>query len=116
MSGADAVDPDALDADALFHLATPGEWAAAQAAGEIRPLSLDTEGFVHCSWGRQVAGTVTKHFAGVEPLLALRLDPEGLGEAEVVEEDSYGSGQAFPHAYGPIPVEAVVEVEVIRVR
>ena len=107
-------DPAALDADALFHLATPEEWAAAQDQGEIRPPSLDTEGFVHCSWGSQVAGAVAKHFDGVTELVALRLDPDSLGEVDLVEEDSYDSGQAFPHAYGPIPVAAVVEVTRLR--
>jgi glutathione S-transferase len=97
-----------LDAGALFHLASGEEWAAYQESGTIAPDSLDTEGFVHCSWGRQVAGTVEKHFAGRTDLVALRLDPEAV-EAPLLEEDSYGSGQAFPHVHGPIPVVAVVE-------
>jgi uncharacterized protein (DUF952 family) len=108
------VDPADLDPEALFHLATSGEWAAAQAAGGLRPASLDTEGFVHCSWGRQVAGTVAKHFADAADLLALRLDPEALGPVELIEEDSYGSGQAFPHAYGPIPTAAVIDAYRLR--
>lgn len=101
---------DDLDPDRLYHLATAAEWAAYQAAGEAAPASLGTEGFVHCSWGRQVAGTVQRHFPGVTGLLALEVDPSALGEVELVEEDSYGSGQAFPHAYGPIPAAAVVAV------
>ncbi len=108
------VDPTDLDAEALFHLATPGEWDAAQQTGEIRPPSLATEGFVHCSWGRQVAGTVTKHFDGATDLRALRLDPGRLGEVQLVEEDSYGSGQAFPHVYGPIPLAAVLATVRLR--
>ena len=108
------VEPAALDAGGLFHLATPGDWAAAQQAGEIHPPSLDAEGFVHCSWGRQVAGTVTKHFDGATDLLALRLDRDRLGDIEVVEEDSYGSGQAFPHVYGPIPTDAVLATVRLR--
>ncbi len=38
----------------------------------------------------------------------VRERPGELGDLVLVEEDSYGSGQAFPHAYGPIPVAAVV--------
>ena len=98
-----------LDPDALYHLATPDEWAAYDAAGRIQPPSLETEGFVHCSYGRQVAGTVAKHFAGVAALLALRLTPDAIGH-EIVVEDSYGSGQAFPHVYAAIPAAAVAEV------
>lgn len=99
---------DDLQPAALYHLATEAEWAAYQAAGRIEPGSIEAEGFVHCSYGRQVAGTVGKHFAGVTGLLALELDPRALGDVRLVDEDSYGSGQAFPHAYGPIPVAAVL--------
>ena len=102
-----------LDPDGLYHLATAAEWAAYQAAGEIRPPSLDAEGFVHCSWGQQVPGTVAEHFAGVTDLLALRLDTDSLGDVALVEEDSYASGQTFPHAYGPICAQRVVEAVVL---
>lgn len=102
--------PAELQADALYHLATAAQWDAYRAAGSIEPTSLSSEGFVHCSWGRQVAGTVAKHFAGVTDLLVLQLDPGRLGEAALVEEDSYGSGQAFPHVYGPIPTAAVERI------
>jgi uncharacterized protein (DUF952 family) len=97
-----------LQPEALYHLATEAEWASYQAEGSIAPPSLDDEGFVHCSWGRQVPGTVAKHFAGVAGLLALQLDAGRLGSIELIEEDSYGSGQAFPHAYGPMPTAAVI--------
>lgn len=98
---------DDLDPDALYHLATPGEWARYRADGEIRPASLVDEGFVHCSWGRQVAGTVGRHFDGVEALLALELDGAELGQ-HLVEEDSYGSGSTYPHVYAPVPVGVVL--------
>ena len=101
---------DDLEPKALFHLATAAEWAIYESDGVIWPASLRTEGFVHCSWGRQVAGTVDRHFARVDGLLALRLDPSALGDVHLVEEDTVGSGRAFPHLYGPVPVAAVTEV------
>jgi uncharacterized protein (DUF952 family) len=101
---------DLLEPDRLYHLASSSEWEAYQAAGAVAPASLGTEGFVHCSWGRQVAGTLERHFAGATDLLALELDAGSFGATALVEEDSYGSGQAFPHAYGPIPADAVVAV------
>ena len=108
-----ATDLAGLRPDGLYHLSSADEWAASQAAGAIRAESLDTEGFVHCSWGRQVPGTVERHFEGVAGLLALEIDPGALGSVELVEEDSYGSGQAYPHAYGPIPVGAVLDTVVV---
>jgi len=104
------VKPETLDHDQLYHLVTPGEWDVYGRRGQIVPESLATEGFVHCSWGRQVAATVARHFPGVEELLALRIDETALDGVPMVEEDSYGSGQTFPHLYGPVPVGAVVGV------
>ncbi len=103
--------PDAsLSPDGLYHLATSPEWEAHQASGQIAPASLSVEGFVHCSYGRQVPGTLRKHFGDAKDLLALELDATALGGVELVEEDSLGSGQEFPHAYGAIPVAAVRSV------
>lgn len=102
-----------LEADGLYHLATREEWASYQSVGLIDPPSLTTEGFVHCSWGHQVAGTVARHFVGVTSLLALRLDPESLGPVTLVVEDSYRSGQGFPHAYGAIDAGAVLSTHLL---
>lgn len=97
----------ALQQDALYHLASLDEWDAYQQSGEIAPPSLATEGFVHCSYGRQIPGTLAKHFEGVTGLLALEIDPATLGDVTLVDEDSYGSGQAYPHAYGTIPAGSI---------
>ena len=98
---------DDLQPDALYHLASATEWADYQVRGTIDPASIAAEGFVHCSYGRQVAGTVAKHFGDATDLLALEIDPAKLGDVELVDEDSYGSGQAFPHVYGPIAAAVV---------
>lgn len=102
------MDPTELRPTKLYHLATGAEWRHYEADGWIRPDSLGSEGFVHCSWGHQVAGTVERHFAGISPVHALEIDRDLLVDVELVEEDSYGSGQTFPHVYGPIPTGAVV--------
>ena len=96
-----------LDPSALYHLASSAEWAAYQAGGEIKPAALEAEGFVHCSYGHQIPGTVAKHFEGATDLLALELEPQALGGVRLVDEDLYDSGQSFPHAYGAIPAAAV---------
>lgn len=108
------VDFTEIDPDCLYHLVTGEEWEAHRRAGTIEPPSLAAEGFVHCSWGRQVEGTVQRHFPEVTDLLALEVDPERLGGVRLVEEDSYGSGQEFPHVYGPLPLDAVVSEHRIR--
>lgn len=104
------MDPADLPADALFHLVDGEErWSGYVAEGSIAPDSLAAEGLVHCSWGRQVAGTLAKHFSGATAVRALELDPGRIG-SPVVEEDTSGTGQTFPHVYAAIPVAAVVTI------
>jgi uncharacterized protein (DUF952 family) len=97
--------------DDILHIATPDEWAEARRAGSIRPASLDTEGFVHCSTRAQLDATLGRHFRGAGPLVALVLDPAAIA-ADLRWEESH-PGERFPHVYAPIPTAAVVAVEEI---
>ena len=97
--------------DAILHITTHEAWAAAQQAGVVRPPSLDTEGFVHCSTPAQLDTTLDRHFRGAGPLLVLVLDPDAIAP-DLRWEESH-PGEAFPHVYAPIPVEAVVAVEAV---
>lgn len=93
----------------LYHLALQDEWlAAVDAGGPYRRStlgrSLDDEGFIHCSYADQVASTAAGFYAGRDDVLVLTVDPSRL-EVEVRVEGG------FPHVYGPIPLDAVVEVQ-----
>lgn len=97
----------------IVHVATRAEWNAAVAAGApYTHPSLGAEGFVHCSTDAQLPATLDRYFAGTDraALVALVIDPDRLGDdAELRWEPSTG-GEAFPHVYGPIPLDAVVDV------
>ncbi len=91
----------------ILHIARRQEWEAAQAAGDYRADTLMTEGFIHCSTPAQVLGPANEMFRGQTDLLLLVIDPAQLA-AELVYEDCYETGQAFPHIYGPLNLDAVV--------
>jgi uncharacterized protein (DUF952 family) len=98
----------------IFHVARRQDWEDALAAGEYVVSSLGRtlaeEGFIHASHRHQVDGVLERYYGDVtEPLVLLGVDPDRLG-AEVREEPAPGTGESFPHIYGPIPVDAVVEV------
>jgi uncharacterized protein (DUF952 family) len=93
----------------IVHLATPEEWAAAQASGEVAPASLAAEGFIHCSRPDQVPGTIERHFVGIDELVLLRLDPDSLGDDLRWEEGR--PGEDFPHVYRAIRVDEVLGAE-----
>ncbi|MBK6691686.1 MAG: DUF952 domain-containing protein [Myxococcales bacterium] len=76
---------------------------------EYRPASLESEGFVHCSYKEAVAASAALYFAGERPLV-LRIDPRRLSAR--VEEAPTPRGP-MPHVHGPIPLEAIVEVLIL---
>ena len=98
--------------DDVLHITTPEAWAEAQRTGSVRPPSLSTEGFAHCSTRSQLPGTLARHFPGTDPLVALVLDPSAVGPDLRWEESR--PGERFPHVYAPILVTAVVKAEPLR--
>jgi uncharacterized protein (DUF952 family) len=95
--------------DRLFHIVERGIWALAESAGEYRPESLQSEGFVHFSFAGQVNDTAQRHYADAVNLCVVEIDPGRLA-VPVVIEDSHGAGAAFPHVYAAIPTDAAVAV------
>ena len=93
----------------LVHIARYEDWKRARETGEYRTPSLEKEGFIHCSTPFQAVGVANTMFHGEKGLVLLCIDPTRL-QAELRYEDCYQTGQAFPHLYGPLNLDAVVEV------
>ncbi len=97
----------------VFHLTTPAAWEEAQTSGLVTPASLADEGFIHCSTDEQLAGTIERHFAGVDQLRLLELDPAL--DADLRWEESR-PGAVYPHLYRALAVDEVVRVVTWRRR
>ncbi len=91
----------------ILHITTAPEWAVAQAAGEYRAPSLDTEGFIHCSTPAQVVHVGDWFYREVPELVLLCVDPGALTSAVLWEASTDAFAGEFPHVYGPIALEAV---------
>lgn len=91
----------------LFHIVDRATWDAARAAGVYRPASLATEGFIHLSTADQWPRTQGRFYAEVTDLVLLEID-ETLLSAEIRYERA--DGEDFPHLFGPLEVDAVVNV------
>ena len=90
----------------IFHLALRDEWREAVDRGgpyERSTLgkSLAEVGFIHCSFAAQVASTAELFYRGRDDVVLLTIDESAL---ELRVEDG------FPHIYGPLPLDAVVDV------
>lgn len=74
------------------------EWEAFLAT-PAWPGSADdlADGFIHLSSAEQVAGSVSRHFAGEPHLVLARFHAAELGDKLVMEPSR--SGQAYPHLY-----------------
>lgn len=100
--------------DYIYHLALVADWEAAQAAGDYRVSSigvtLEQEGFLHASRADQWRGVKERYYSEVtEPLVLLVIDP-ALLTAPLIEEAAPSTGEMFPHIYGPLNLDAVVEL------
>ena len=92
----------------IYKILLPDEWAAFEAAGTFDGSPLDHEsGFVHCSSREQLAATAQRFFAGAGEVVVVALDTDVLGETVRWE--------TFPHVYGPLTAEAIVETHRLEV-
>lgn len=96
----------------LFHISLPADWDQALTDDAVtmstRGVTLAEEGFVHCSFAEQVGATAARYYGDLAEIVLLRIDA-GRVTGEIVVEDLIGSGEAFPHIYGPIDIAAVVD-------
>lgn len=97
----------------IYHITTRSNWADAQLTGEYKAPSLESEGFIHCSEAGQVAGVLSRYYAGKNDLVKLIIDTEELS-SPLKYELAPSVNENFPHVYGVINLEAVVAVEEIR--
>ena len=90
----------------LFHLVTRSTWQDAVARGEYR-AALDRDGFIHLSTARQWPGARARFFAGVPEVVLVVIDETRLRSPVRYERVD---GDDFPHLYGPLDLDAVIEV------
>ena len=91
----------------IVHLSTQADWQSAQSSGFLRPASLASEGFVHCSRPDQILAVANAFFRGQRDLVLLEILPAGV-HAEI-RLDAV-ENHFFPHIYGPLNTDAVKAV------
>ena len=94
--------------ETVFHITKREDWDRATREGSYQPLSLASEGFIHCSTSDQVVRTANRLFRGHPGLVLLKIETDQIG-AEIKFENCEG-GEAFPHIYGPLDPDSVARV------
>lgn len=95
----------------IYHITAQADWEKARQAGQYTAASLGQEGFIHASTAEQVAGTANLFFKGQSGLVLLVIDTERTKpEIRFDTVQTHGAEQKFPHIYGPLNLDAVVDV------
>lgn len=91
----------------IYHITFASAWSEAVNKGEYTCDSLYTEGFIHNSTEEQVKGVYERYYKGKSDLIVLCIDESKLKKAAIFEPST--NGELYPHIYGSINIDAVVE-------
>jgi uncharacterized protein (DUF952 family) len=98
----------------IYHIASAADWRQAQLDGHYTTsslgVSLEQEGFIHASTADQVEGVANRYYTGVTELVLLVID-EGRLTSELRYDDVPGQPAPYPHIYGPLNVDAIIEAQ-----
>jgi glutathione S-transferase len=101
----------------IYHIAVAADWARACQDGQYtistRGRTLAEEGFIHASTAGQVALVANSFYQGEPDLLLLVIDADRVAE-EIRYEPVPGQAQPYPHIYGPLNIDAVIQTRPFR--
>ena len=97
----------------IYHITTNTAWQAALLKGYYETESLFAEGFIHNSSLQQVAGVLDRYYKNATDLILLHIDESKL-TFPLKYELAPSVNELFPHIFGPINTDAVVEVKTIQ--
>jgi adenosine deaminase len=92
----------------LVHLAQRSRWEAGRSAGAYLPAEFESDGFIHLSSLHQVLSPANALYRGREDLVALVIDAHLVSHA-LVWEPGTGTLEWFPHLYGALVPDAVLQ-------
>ena len=93
----------------IYHITTSAVWNTALQQGYYEAPSLKDEGFIHCSQEHQIEGVLQRYYADQTNLVKLVIDTDKL-TSKFIFEWSPSTADTFPHVYGVINVDAVIDV------
>jgi uncharacterized protein (DUF952 family) len=96
----------------IYHILTVEEWEQANAVRVYRPDSLDEDGYIHAGYLEQILDVANILFPGEPDLVLLCIDPSRVTTPirEDLVEFPEGTHSLHPHFYGPLNLDAVVQV------
>ncbi len=98
----------------IYHLTYKNAWESAKPTGEYAAPSLAEEGFIHCSKDiPQLIKVAARLYPGETNLMVLDVELNKL--IAPLKSEPSRSGEIYPHIYGKLNVDAVVQERTLKV-
>jgi uncharacterized protein (DUF952 family) len=101
-----------MESEYIYHVTTLKEWEAAKIKNEYTPVNFKQDGFIHCSVEKQIPGVLDRFYKGQTGLVKLKIEKEKV-QRPVLFELALDLDELFPHIYGALNLDSVVEVTAI---
>lgn len=102
----------------IYHLTPTARWHSWPENQPYLPADFEREGFIHCTSGDElmikVANQYHQNTPGDHVLLVVDMSKLNESTSPIKWEKSRVFGLDFPHIYGPINRDAVVEVRTMQ--
>jgi len=98
-----------MESEYIYHVTTLKEWEAAKIKNEYKPVNFEQDGFIHCSVEKQIPGVLDRFYKGQTGLVKLKIEKEKV-QRPVLFELAIDLDELFPHIYGALNLDSVVEV------
>ena len=98
-----------MESEYIYHVTTLKEWEAAKIKNEYKPVNFEQDGFIHCSVEKQIPGVLDRFYKGQTGLVKLKIEKEKV-QRPVLFELAHDINELFPHIYGSLNIDSVVEV------
>jgi uncharacterized protein (DUF952 family) len=92
----------------ILHITNREHWEKAKLEGVYRSDTFDLYGFIHCSTSKQIVKVANDLFRAQKGLVLLYIVTSKLRSK--VKYEFAGSEELYPHIYGPLNTDAVIEV------
>lgn len=91
----------------IYHIVLPEIWAAFDTE-LYKHASLETEGFIHCSFAEQLDAVIERYYSGETSVVVLEIESDRLMSRMIKEPST--NNEIYPHIYGPINRDAISNV------
>ena len=100
-----------MEKPTIYHICIKKSWQEQSTSMDYVHDSLESEKFIHCSNEDQIEGVLNRYFTGINNLVILTIESNKV--ISPIKYEIAPIGEYFPHIYGPLNKDAIIEVKEI---